>query len=130
MGKTMGLTYAPIRLENPFVHREVEVSALVDSRSMLPTIPEHLAVQLGFDTSEVWTREVVLANSHRASVPMVGPIRVWFGDRCCDTSALVLGDEPLLGAVPMEMMDLVVHPATQQLSVNPASPYVPVAVTK
>ncbi|MDR1936212.1 MAG: clan AA aspartic protease [Candidatus Accumulibacter sp.] len=126
----MGPTYAQIKLENPFIRREVEVSALVDSGSVFLIVPEHLALQLGFDTTEVWRREVVLANAQRASVPMIGPIRVWFGDRCCDTSALVLGDEPLLGAVPMEMMDLVVHPATRKLSVNPASPYVPVAVTK
>jgi clan AA aspartic protease len=126
----MDLIYAQLKLENPFARRELEVSARVDSLSMLPIIPEHLALQLGFDTCRSQKREVVLANSRQVSVPMVGPIRVWFGDRCCDTSALVLGDEPLLGVVPMEMMDLVVHPATQQLSVNPASPYVPVAVTK
>ena len=44
--------------------------------------------------------------------------------------ALVLGDEPHFGSVPMEMMDLVLHPASQQLTVNPASPYVPVALAK
>jgi hypothetical protein len=41
-----------------------------------------------------------------------------------------MGDEPLLGAVPMEMMDLVLHPSSQTLTVNPASPYVPVALAK
>ena len=40
------------------------------------------------------------------------------------------GDEPLIGAVPMEMMDLVVHPASQTLSVNPASLFVTVALAK
>ncbi len=40
------------------------------------------------------------------------------------------GDEPLFGAVPMEMMDLVLHPAMQMLTVNLASPYVPVALVK
>jgi hypothetical protein len=30
----------------------------------------------------------------------------------------------------MEMMDLVLNPATQTLSVNPASPYLPVALAK
>jgi hypothetical protein len=35
-----------------------------------------------------------------------------------------------MGAVPMEMMDLVLHPGTQSLSVNPASPHVPVALAK
>jgi hypothetical protein len=73
---------------------------------------------------------VVLANAHRAVVPMIGPLRVWFDGRHCDLSALVLGDEPLLGAVPMEMMDLVLSPSTRKLSFNPASPYIPVALTK
>jgi hypothetical protein len=41
-----------------------------------------------------------------------------------------LGDEPLLGAVSMKMMDLLLHQATQTLSVNPASPYIPVALAK
>lgn len=61
---------------------------------------------------------------------MIGPLRVRFADRYCDLSALVLGDEALLGPVPMEMMDLVLHPATQSLTVNPANPYVPVALAK
>jgi hypothetical protein len=42
----------------------------------------------------------------------------------------VLDDEPLFGAVPMEMMDLVRHPSKQTLMVNPASPYVPTALAK
>jgi hypothetical protein len=55
---------------------------------------------------------------------------VSFADRYCDLSALVMGDEPLFGAVPMEMMDLIVHPASHTLTVNPDSPYVPVALAK
>lgn len=57
-------------------------------------------------------------------------LRVRFADRYCDLSALVLGDEALLGAVPMEMMDLVVTPSTQTLSINPESPLVPTASAK
>ena len=34
----------------------------------------------------------------------------------------MLGDEVLLGAVPMEDMDLVVQPKPLKLSVNPESP--------
>ena len=126
----MGLTYADIRLENPFNRRILEVSALVDSGAVFLTLPEHMALQLGFDLTEVSVREIVLADGSRHSVPMIGPLRVRFADRFCDLSALVVGDEPLFGAVPMEMMDLVLHPATQTLSVNPASPYVPVALAK
>lgn len=126
----MGITYADIGIENPFQKRRLEVRALVDSGSVFLTVPEHLAVQLGFDTDEVSTREVILADGSHKAVPMIGPLRVHFADRYCDLSALVMGDEPLFGAVPMEMMDLVLSPATQTLTVNPASPYVPVALAK
>lgn len=126
----MGITYAKITIENLFHKRRMDIRALVDSGSVFFTVPEHIAVQLGFDTSEVGTREVVLADGTRKAVPMIGPLRVYFADRYCDLSALVLGDEPLMGAVPMEMMDLVLNPASQTLSVNPASPFVPVALAK
>lgn len=126
----MGITYADIALESLFPKRRLEVKALVDSGSVFLTVPQHIAVQLGFDTEEVGTREIILADGSRKVVPMIGPLRVHFADRYCDLSALVLGDEPLLGAVPMEMMDLVLHPASQTLTVNPASPFVPVALAK
>lgn len=126
----MGLTYADIEVENLFTRRVFKTKSLVDSGAVFFTIPEHIAVQLGFDLTEVSVREVVLADGSRKMVPMVGPLRVRFADRYCDLSALVMGDEPLFGAVPMEMMDLVLHPVSQTLIVNPASPYVPVALAK
>ena len=126
----MGLTYADIEVENLFTRRAFKTKSLVDLGAVFFTIPEHIAVQLGFDLTEVSVREVVLADGSRKMVPMVGPLRVRFVDRYCDLSALVMGDEPLFGAVPMEMMDLVLHPASQTLIVNPASPYVPVALAK
>ena len=126
----MGITYAEIGIENLFQKRRMTAKALVDSGSVFMTVPEHIVVQLGFDTSEVVQREVVLADGSRKAVPMIGPLRIYFADRYCDLSALVLGDEALIGAVPMEMMDLVFHPATQTLGVNPASPFVPVALAK
>ena len=55
-------------------------------------------------------------------MPYVGPIRIAFENRNCFVGALVLGDEVLLGAVPMEDMDLVVQPKLLKLSVNPDSP--------
>lgn len=126
----MGITYADIAVENPFLKRRFDVRALVDSGSVFFTLPQHVALQLGFDLDEVSTREIVLADGSRRSVPMVGPLRVHFADRYCDLSALVMGDEALFGAVPMEMMDLVLHPATQTLTVNPESPFIPVALAK
>ena len=126
----MGITHADIVLENIILKRKIDVKALVDSRSVFMTVPQDVAVQLGFDLDEVSTREAVLADGSRKRVPMIGPLRVHFGDRYCDLSALVLGDEALFGAVPMEMMDLVLHPARQSLSVNPENPYVPAALVK
>ena len=57
------------------------------------------------------------------AVPMIGPLRVRVAGRHCDWSALVMGDQTLFGAVPMEMMDLALHPATQTLTINPADPF-------
>jgi clan AA aspartic protease len=126
----MGLTYADIQLESVWDKRRIDTRALVDSGAVFMIIPEHMAIQLGFDLTEVSQREFILADGSRRVVPMIDPLRVHFSDRYCDLSALVFGDEPLLGAVPMEMMDLVLHPATQRLTVNPASPYLPVAMAK
>ena len=126
----MGLTYADIRVENLFSKRTIEARALVDSGAVFMILPQHLAVQLGFDLTEVSQREVVLADGSGKAVPTIGPLRIHFAGRYCDLSALVMGDEPLFGAVPMEMMDLVLHPASQTLTVNPANPYLPVALAK
>ncbi|MEI7867760.1 MAG: clan AA aspartic protease [Candidatus Methylumidiphilus sp.] len=126
----MGITYTNIDIENLFTKRRMSIRALVDSGAVFMTVPDHAALQLGYDLEEVSRREIILADSSRKSVPMVGPLRVYFADRYCDLSALVVGDEALFGAVPMEMMDLVLHQATQTLTVNPESPFVPVALMK
>jgi hypothetical protein len=57
---------------------------------------------------------------------------IWdlFMQRSCFTGALVMGDEVLLGAVPMEDMDLILHPASRTVTVNPESPNIPHATVK
>ena len=42
----------------------------------------------------------------------------------------MLGDEPLLGVIPLEAMDLVVDPRQQRLVVNPRHPDYSVALAK
>ena len=44
--------------------------------------------------------------------------------------ALVMGDQVLLGAIPMEDMDLVIVPGTRSLEVNPSSPNIATSVVK
>ena len=63
-------------------------------------------------------------------VSYVGPIEVIFENRTCFAGALVLGDEVLLGGVPMEDMDLIISPAHQKVVVNPESPNFPRAFVK
>lgn len=64
------------------------------------------------------------------SVPTSGRCKVTFGNRGCFTGALVLGDEVLLGAVPIEDMGLVVSPSRQAVEVNPQSPNISTSVAK
>jgi hypothetical protein len=45
-------------------------------------------------------------------------------------ATLVLGDEVLLGAIPLEDMDLVVNPGTRTVDVNPVSPNIAGGIVK
>ena len=121
----MGYVVTEVKLSNPGRQdlMPLAVEALVDTGALMLCIPEHVAVQLGLDTES--TREVSVADGRRLSVPYVGPIKVAFGSRFCYVGALVLGDEVLLGAVPMEDMDLVVNPGRNEVTVDPASPNLP-----
>lgn len=118
----MGLTTTKIELRNP--RRPdlpaVEVDALADTGSDLMCIPPQLQRQLGLEEAE--SRTIVLADGTRRSVPYVGPLQLRFANRTGFGGALVMGDQPLLGAIAMQDMDLVVIPRTRRVAVNPASP--------
>lgn len=120
--KTIPHAFANISLSNPRepALKPIKVRALADTGAMMLCIPEHIALQLKLDTEIM--REVTVADGRRTSVPYVGPIRVTFENRLCYVGALVLGDEVLLGAVPMEDMDLVVSPGRRKVTVDPANP--------
>jgi clan AA aspartic protease len=126
----MGHIYADIKLSNPRQPglRSVTVRALADTGALMLCIPEHIVIQLQLEsTSE---REVTVADGRSHKVPYVGPIQVSFEDRICFVGALMLGDEVLLGAVPMEDLDLVLSPGRQMITVNPSSPNIPHAFVK
>lgn len=126
----MGYVHAEITLSNPKRGelRPVPVKALVDSGALMLCIPQSIASQLDLATET--QREVTTADGRTQKVPYVGPIEVRFEDRNCFVGALVLGDEVLLGSVPMEDMDLVVLPAHRKVSVNPDYPNFPHALVK
>ena len=126
----MGHVFAEIELSNP---REqdllpVKAKALADTGALMLCIPEHVALQLKLETESM--REVSVADGRKKNVPYVGPIRVSFGKRFCYVGALVLGDEVLLGAVPMEDMDLVISPSRREITPDPASQNIPHARVK
>jgi clan AA aspartic protease len=126
----MGHAFAQIALSNPRLPDllPVRVRALADTGALMLCIPEHVALQLSLETES--EREVTLAGGSSRKVPYVGPIRVGFDGRSCFVGALVLGDEVLLGAVPMEDMDLVIVPGRHTVTVNPESPNIPHARVK
>jgi len=103
-------------------------TALVDTGAVHLYIPQHIACLLKLQQLE--EREVTVADGSERLVPYVGPIKITFKNRNCFTGAMVLGEEVLLGAIPMEDMDLVVVPSQLKVTVNPQSPNIPISVAK
>ena len=126
----MGIVNATIQISNPRDPdvKALEAVALVDTGAVTLCIPEHVSVHLKLTAIE--QREVTTADGKPHLVPYVGPVQVEFENRTCFTGALVLGDTVLIGAVPLEDMDLVIHPREQKLMVNPLSPNIPSAIVK
>ncbi|MET0362802.1 MAG: clan AA aspartic protease [Sphingobium sp.] len=124
----MGLIHADIELANARQDEllPMTVNALVDSGALHLCIPQHVANQLSLPVLD--QREVTVANGDRQTVDYVGPVRIRFANRQCLVGALVLGDQPLLGAIPMEDMDLVINPSRHSLTVNPNSPNIAVSL--
>lgn len=126
----MGLTYTTLTLSNPVCPQlsSIEVKALVDTGAATLCIPEHIAMQLNLE--EIEKREATTADGKKHLIPYAGPVKIKFKNRSCFTGAFILGDEVLMGAVPMEDMDLVVVPLRQTVDVNPDSPNIPSALIK
>ena len=118
----MGLVNGHVALRNPRLPDldPVDVVALADSGATHLCIPEHVQVQLQLE--EIDSKEVTLADGSKKLVPYVGPVELRFKNRVGFAGALVMGDQVLLGAIPMEDMDLVVIPKTRTLDINPNSP--------
>ena len=126
----MGIIYAALRLANDAKPEleEIDADALVDTGALHLSIPEHVAAQLQLSVKK--PREAVTADGKSHVVPYVSPVRISMLGRECVTGALVFGNQVLLGAIPMEDMDLIVHPAKQAVTVNPLSPNIPMSLAK
>ncbi len=121
---------AKVVLENPKepALAPLETEALADTGAVHLCIPEHVRFQLKLE--EIDKKEITLADGSKRLVPYVGPIQIRFKNRVGFAGALVVGEQVLLGAIPMEDMDLVASPRDRTLDVNPSSPNVATSIVK
>jgi clan AA aspartic protease len=126
----MGLVNSKVILINPRKPdlESVEIDALADTGAVHLCIPEHIQIQLQLE--EINKKDVTLADGSEKLVPYVGPIELRFKNRIGFSGALVMGDQVLLGAIPMEDMDLIVIPKTRTIEVNPSSPNIATSIAK
>jgi len=126
----MGLSYAELSLANarrPDL-AALKVRALADTGALHLCIPSHVALRLQLE--ELEKREVKPSDGSWRALPYVGPVHLPFGTRSGFMGAMVLGDEVHLGAVPTEDLELVAHPSSRSVTVNPLNPNLPASVAK
>ena len=142
-GKKMGLVYAEIELlsEDDLAFnrrgmlleseiRRVTCKALVDSGALDLVVTEE--VQRRLNLPVLGKRTVSLADETLMQVDIVGPVEVRFENRSTTVRALVLprSECVLLGAIPIEGLDVFIDPARERLVVNPYSPDLPMSPVK
>jgi len=105
--------------------RTATVEALVDTGATTMALPADVVAALGL--SEFDRRRVRMANGAVEELPVVADLFIEILGRTCSCEVFVLpaGATPLLGQVPLELLDLVVDPKSREARVNPASPDMP-----
>ncbi|MBY0424293.1 MAG: clan AA aspartic protease [Cytophagales bacterium] len=139
----MGLIYTEIELINngdlEMVRRHIigedevnrmVVTALVDTGAIYLCINQTIKEALKLEIVE--QRRIQTATGHIETLDVTAPVEIRFKNRRCVTSALVLpgNNEVLLGAIPLEDMDVIIHPQRQELIVHPDHPDMPLMVIK
>jgi len=132
----MGIVYADIKLINSTDAdlsergdipsdkvRQVEVKALVDSGAITLVISDAIANQLDLRVKD--RANVELADGTHTKCDLVGPVDIRFKNRRTSCLALVFpgANEVLLGVIPLEGMDVMIDPNSQQLVLPPDRPY-------
>ncbi|MDF0553821.1 clan AA aspartic protease [Kamptonema sp. UHCC 0994] len=133
--ENMGITYAEIELirsDDRALFREgyiqedqiksVKVRALVDSGSSMLAITEAVKNQLNLGKLD--EKQAELADGSIVRLEIVGPVEIRFENRITTVRAMVVPNSNvvLLGAIPMQDMDVLIDPKREQLIVNPESP--------
>ncbi|MDR0289766.1 MAG: retroviral-like aspartic protease family protein [Treponema sp.] len=124
----MGLVHAEITLKNAkdmviaekglvpdYKIRQTTVNALVDSGAWTMVINEATREILGLDTEE--RSRGTLADGTRAEYKLSSQLEISWKDRRLICQAVIVpnANENLLGAIPLEAMDLMINPVSQEL---------------
>jgi len=124
----MGTTYAEITLKNAYDEgkareglieeheiRSVTVQAVVDIGAMTLVINEELQQKLGLTITK--KKFAYVANGQRVPCDETEPVEIKWKNRGSSVHAAVIpgARTVLLGAIPLEAMDLMVNPVTQEL---------------
>ena len=125
----MGIVHAEITLKNAIDAGEVRrghlteqevrgitLQALVDTGAGILVINEEIRKALGLNVRGL--RRTELADGAKQAYPVTEPVEVHWQDRETACPALVVpgAREVLLGAIPLEDLDLVVDPVRQALT--------------
>jgi clan AA aspartic protease len=106
--------------------RAVEIEALADTGAVELAIPEEVVEALGLPI--IRQSRYTVAEGRKVDLPIAGAVDVEVLGRRVTGEAIVLprGSRALLGAVQLELMDLVVVPRTGEVITNPEHPDGPV----
>ena len=94
--------------------RSLTVNALADTGAMMLVINEDICQKLGLSIEG--TRTASLAGGEKVFCKVTEPVRIYWKNRDASCRAWVVpGNDILLGAIPLEEMDLAVDPVNQKL---------------
>jgi clan AA aspartic protease len=104
--------------------RSIEIDGLVDTGAVTLALPTDVVEKLGLPV--IGKTTVSLADKTPREVPIVAlHLEILGRPMVLDAFVLPTGATPLIGQIPLERLDLLVDPKSQDLIVNPASPDMP-----
>ncbi|MCL2805321.1 MAG: retroviral-like aspartic protease family protein [Treponema sp.] len=97
--------------------RQTTVKALVDTNAWTLVINEATRQQLGLRKRQIETKTGTLANGKITEYSIAGPVEVKWKNRraTCDAIVLPKADNILLGKIPLDAMDLIIHPQKEEV---------------
>ena len=95
--------------------RSIDVTVVVDTGAMSLCIPEQICQDLGLSIEG--QKPIRIANGQRVFCKTTEPVKVCWRDRYTSLPAVVIpgAEIILLGVIPLEDLDLMVNPVTQEL---------------